>query len=324
MSRDLLTVVMYHYTRPLVDSAWPRLKALELDRFHGQLDWLQENYTPITGEMLQKALKGQADLPPMPCLLTFDDGYSDHYRYAFPALRARGMSGLFFAPFSSLCQGQVLEVNKIQFTLAALDNPCDLAEDLDDMLRARGFDIGALHQSHLTPNRLDDAKVAYAKRLLQHALPPELRSELVNALFKAHVTSDEAAFARELYLTPSQAREMRAGGMEFGGHGDLHLWHGQSTAAELQREITGSEQALKAIGAPIRDGYYCYPFGSQNQATLDLVKATGFSIGFTTEPTLCDIATTDPLRIARLDTNDLPHSPGATSAWPQRAKETTQ
>ena len=37
-----------------------------------------------------------AELPPNPVILTFDDGYAEHYNYVFPLLRDFGMTGTFF------------------------------------------------------------------------------------------------------------------------------------------------------------------------------------------------------------------------------------
>jgi len=303
-----LTVVMYHYVRPLAGSAFPRLKALDLADFRGQLDWLAGHHRMITLDEFRAARTGAA-LPPGACLLTFDDGYLDHYSHVFPLLVDRGIPGLFFAPYQSLIQRRVLEVNKIQMVLASLARPEALAEELDALLRTDGrADVAALRAAHFLPNRYDGAEVAYAKRLLQHALPADLRKWAVDGLFQTHVSTDEAGFAEDLYLTPDQAREMRAAGMEFGGHGSRHLWHGQCSPADLAAEVAGSVAALQAIGAPVRDGFYCYPFGSEGPAVRRAVGQAGFAHSFTTVPAVCDLAVADGLALPRLDTNDLPKS----------------
>ncbi len=319
MTQTTLTTVMYHYVRPVADSDYPRLKALELKAFLGQLDHLQAHYAMITPKTLQDAITEDTPLPPRACLLTFDDGYSDHYAHVFPALRDRGLSGLFFAPRSSLDNRRLLDVNRVQFTLASHPNPEALADEIDALLiAAESADPRSLRAEHFKPNRFDTANVAYVKRLLQHALPAALRSEITRELFRRHVTEDEASFADALYLTPDQAREMRAAGMEFGGHGDLHLWHGQSMEKELDREINGAVAALEAIGAPVNGGFYCYPFGSENDQVRHKIKAAGFKIGFTVVPDIWSL-TGDPLQIPRLDTNDLPHTVTPDCPWLLRA-----
>lgn len=304
--RPRLTTVMYHYVRPLAESAFPRLKALELRDFLTQLDYLQKHYTILSVEEFSAVLTGCVSLPERACLLTFDDGYSDHYRHVFPHLVDRGLGGFFFAPKSSLIDRRMLEVNRIQFTLASHPHPEALADDVDAMIAAKGLDPAPLRTQHFGPNRFDGPEVAYVKRLLQNALPARLRSEVTAALFAGHVTADETGFTEDLYLSAEQAREMRANGMEFGGHGDLHLWHGLSSPEELSREVSGAVQALQAIGAPVEGGFYCYPYGSVTPSVREAVSAAGFRAGFTVEPALWTSGA-DPLGIPRLDTNDLPH-----------------
>jgi len=42
-----LTIVMYHYVRPINDSKFPGIKGLELDGFKRQLDYLKENFNIV-------------------------------------------------------------------------------------------------------------------------------------------------------------------------------------------------------------------------------------------------------------------------------------
>ena len=119
MSRKV-TIVMYHYVRDLEHSRFPAIKGLSVERFCRQLDYIQAHYTPIAAEDLIGALSpAKKELPTNPILLTFDDGYSDHFANVFPLLDARGIQGCFFPPAQSVLEHKVLDVNKIQFILAA-------------------------------------------------------------------------------------------------------------------------------------------------------------------------------------------------------------
>jgi hypothetical protein len=54
----------------------------------------------------------------------------------------------------------------------------------------------------------------------------------------------------------------------------------------------------------------CYPFGSYDATTLDLLRQRGCALGLTTRVDLAsDLAR--PLELPRLDTNDLPTSASA-------------
>lgn len=65
--------------------------------FRQHLQYLRdEGYTTISLYDLDAALVAGAPLPAKPVILTFDDGYADHYTNAFPLLREFGMTGTFF------------------------------------------------------------------------------------------------------------------------------------------------------------------------------------------------------------------------------------
>ena len=123
MSLGTVTIVMYHYVRPIATSAWPRIKGLEFSRFQGQLDYIQSYYNPISMEHLVAAAAGAEELPVKPILLTFDDGYSDHYLYAYKELSARRIPGTFFVPACSMIDRKILDVNRIHYILAAVEDP---------------------------------------------------------------------------------------------------------------------------------------------------------------------------------------------------------
>jgi len=310
-----LTTVMYHYVRPLAQSAYPRLKALELDDFVGQLDHLCANYNVLSPRVFQDIMTTGQKLPDRACLLTFDDGYIDHYAYVFPHLVDRGLAGYFFAPRSSLVDRQLLDVNRIQFTLAAHSDPNALADELDRLLLEQGLgDPEALRAQHFLPNRYDGPDVGYIKRVLQHGLSEHARDAVTRQLFARHVSNDEAGFADGLYLTAQHAKTMIAEGMVFGGHGDKHLWHELCDAPSLIGEIAGSVATLGAVDHPTTGAAYCYPYGSTNDKVCDAAAAAGFSFGFTVVPDVWQL-NGDQMRISRLDTNDLPHAPDKSCAW---------
>ena len=53
-----LTIIMYHYVRPIKVSSFPGIKGLELKAFCRQLDYLEENYRIVsTEEVIEACLK---------------------------------------------------------------------------------------------------------------------------------------------------------------------------------------------------------------------------------------------------------------------------
>jgi peptidoglycan/xylan/chitin deacetylase (PgdA/CDA1 family) len=92
-------ILMYHYISDPPSNADAIRRDLSVGpaRFEAHLAYLrQAGYHTITMRQLSYALSGQAILPPKPILLTFDDGYRDHYENAFPLLQKYGDTGVFF------------------------------------------------------------------------------------------------------------------------------------------------------------------------------------------------------------------------------------
>ena len=58
-----LTVIMYHYVRPIADSQYPRIKGLEVKDFEGQLDYLQRHYNLTSMQDVLDAASGAKPLP---------------------------------------------------------------------------------------------------------------------------------------------------------------------------------------------------------------------------------------------------------------------
>ncbi len=323
-----LTIVMYHYVRNLRRSRYPRLKALDLPAFRGQLDYFARHYTPVRMEAVLAHAHGVlADLPPRPLLLTFDDGYREHVEEVTPLLAERGMQGAFFPPAAAIERAEVLDVNKIQFILAAIDDPASLAGALLDRVDAESGRTELPSRDELVaaygaPNRYDSGAVTLFKRLLQHGLPQHLRTTIVGELFAAVVTRDEAAFARELYVTEPELRQMIDAGMYVGSHGYSHCWLNTVNADRQQDEVERALRFLERIGAPTSAWVMCYPFGGHDQSVVEVVRSRGCALGLTTTVGIAELSPGALWTLPRLDTNDFPRDGDAPLAeWTRRVIE---
>ena len=253
-----LTIVAYHYVRDAVATAFPSIKGLPVADFQGQLDYLQRHYTVVGQQEVAAALAGEGELPPNPVLLTFDDGYVDHFVSVLPMLSQRGLQGLFFPAAKPVREGSVLDVNKVHFVLGAVADSEILVQAVRDAVeenRARFglHPVDAYWREYARASRFDPAEVTFVKRMLQKGLPEALRRQLLDSLFRTHVSADEAAFAGELYMSPDQLKTLVASGMYVGCHGYAHHWMDRQTPDAQRREITRSLDFLSSIGAPTTD-----------------------------------------------------------------------
>jgi peptidoglycan/xylan/chitin deacetylase (PgdA/CDA1 family) len=307
-----VTIVMYHYVRELERSRFPGIKGLSLEKFRRQLDYIQSRYTPVSAEDLMEAKSSpKSDLPPRAILLTFDDGYSDHFASVFPLLSARGIRACFFPPAQAILDHVVLDVNKLHFILAVAPDAEQLLKDVFRMLEEfrSGHAIKTKEeyfQSVQESHRYDKHEVIVLKRLLQRELPAGIRQEIVRRLFAKYVTSDEAAFACELYMSVDQIACLRQHGMHIGSHGDTHAWLNHIPPASQALEVDRSLDFLQEVGARNGNWTICYPYGGFNDSLLQLLRVRDCQLGFTVEPRVADLDADDRLTLPRIDTNDLP------------------
>lgn len=325
MTASPLTIVMYHYVRDLRRSRYPEIKALSLEDFEGQVEYVKKHYNVIGGQDLMNAVDGSAPLPPRPLLLTFDDGYLDHFTGVFPVLEREKLPACFFPPARCILEHNVLDVNKIHFILASTPDKRALADhvmsEIDRHRGACGLAPAASYWEKLgKPGRFDPAEVVFCKRALQRELPPDLRRSITNELFRRLVSTDEAAFSQELYMTPDQIRLLNRHGMSIGSHGHNHLWLGTLTRPQQEEEIDRSLDFLKSVGVDTRRWIMCYPYGSWNDSLLSVLKSRNCVAGLTTEVGLARPGEHNPLVLPRLDTNDLPKNADAPeNEWTARA-----
>jgi len=305
-----LTIVMYHYVRPILESKFPSIKGLEVNGFKRQLDYLESEFDIVSTEDVIASVKNAKKLPRKACWLTFDDGYKDHFKYVFPELKERGIQGSFFPPRVAIQGNKVLDVNSIHHILASCDNLSKLRNRLDQLCRdasISSLELDRLWGEYGVANRFDDEVTIYIKRMLQHALPEELRNAITSKFFEECVGVSQSTFSKELYMSTSELTQLVNEGMYVGSHGSQHYWLDRISPQDQQIDIKESLAFLEEVGAPTKDWVMCYPYGAFNDDTLSVLRSLGAAVGLTTEVRQANLSADDSLTLPRFDTNDFPH-----------------
>jgi hypothetical protein len=108
---------MFHYVREIKKSKFPNLKGLEFSDFKKQINYLLKNFNILSNEDFIEIIKTKKIPKKKSVLLTFDDGYIDHWKYVYPYLKEKKISGNFYPPVKVIENKKVLDVNKIHFIL---------------------------------------------------------------------------------------------------------------------------------------------------------------------------------------------------------------
>jgi peptidoglycan/xylan/chitin deacetylase (PgdA/CDA1 family) len=296
-----LTVMMYHYIRDPGDSAeqGSGIPGMSVRAFVAQLDTLSQQHTFVTWPDVRMALQEGTPLPGSACLLTFDDGICDHYLNVFKILRDRKLSGMFFV-LDRYKDERLVLAHKIHFLLTKLDLVGfreAIWEKLNPALRERFAHAEKQYQFQYPASSSDD-QINLLKAVLQRELSVELDT-LLSDLFEMHVGS-ESQIAHKYYLDLEQVREMRAGGMHFGGHSHSHPWFDWIDAAARTAEIEASAAWLQKFEPG--PWAFAYPYGGLSEDSPSLLKKHGFVAAFTTQT---QRRHQDPYFIGRLDGEEM-------------------
>ena len=310
-----LYVAMFHYTRDLANSRYPKIKGLDVELFKKQLDFFAANFNVVT---MEKVVETWASTPPLQglpdnaLLLTFDDGYIDNYLVAFPLLKQHNFQGSFFMPGKTFTENVLLDVNKIHFILASADNSKNLMDDVINEInrvRAEGrndFPTNEeLIEKYAKANRFDDKETVFVKRVLQTALPEDLRTEISSRLFIKYVGLAEDKFARELYMNRDQIKLMKDAGMFIGLHGYDHYWLGNLPVDKMQADIDKSLDVMRDF-IDSKSWVMNYPYGNCNEEVVRYIASKGCQLGLTTEVRVADVTKDNRFLLPRLDCNDFP------------------
>ena len=313
-----VTVVMYHYVRDLKNSRYPNIKGLDIEKFKKQIKFFKENYNFVKIEDLIEYYKNpkEKELPEKAILLTFDDGYKDHYTYVLPILLENNIQGSFYIPTKCFQDKKVLDVNKIHFILeSCIGEEERILKEIEEYLEKNkdsriSLSYNDYFKEYAVDSRFDKKEVIFIKRMLQVVLPEDYRKKLVDILFKKYVCTigdkiiSERAFWEELYLTPEQIQMMEKVGMHIGFHSHDHVWLNSLSKEEQEFQIKSSIDYFKEIGIKTEKMTLSYPYGGYNEESVELIKKYEIPLAFTTKVAIADLNKDENYALPRLDTND--------------------
>ena len=307
------TIVFYHYVRDVERTPFPGIRGLSVAGFAAQLDWLQARYDVVDGSTFERAVLAGAGFDRPTALLTFDDGFVDHYEHVFPLLHSRGLGGIFFLSGATLGEKPaLLNVHKTHFLLSQLGAD-RFTTEVSAALESEGVSTALQGgtANGTSPGRegiyrYDEAPDVRIKRILNYEAPYPVADRVLSKLFTNHV-GDAAAFARSLYLSAAQVREMAAGGMTFGFHTETHPVLSRLSLDAQRAELRHGPRLITDLTGQGTVSL-CYPYGfshTYNADTLRVLEESGYSMAFNTVRREAVIGREPRYELPRFDTRDV-------------------
>ncbi len=228
------------------------------NNFENQIKYLSENFEVTS---LDRALSD----PPnkLKVIITFDDGYVDNYRVAFPILKKYGLTAHFF-----------LATDYISSGLPIWD--WDLKLMLDHSKKNFDIDIGSKNFSRNLYIGKENVLLWELISSLKF-LRDEERSEIIKGI-KTQLEISEIDYSEDRCMNWEEIKTMKNQGMHFGSHGCSHTSFSFLSKEALQQEIVKSLNILdKELS--LKSKFLAFPFGSKadfNNEIINQVSNLGF------------------------------------------------
>lgn len=164
-----IPILMYHKVNPDPGTGGLGLR-VPPDKFEWQMKYLRKNgYETVSLEDVMDHFEKGKHLPDKPIVITFDDGYKDNYRFAYPIMKKYGYTGTIFVVSKAIGNTNFFDVEK---KLQPENKIMDWHEIRE--LAEAGFTIGAhtVDHPHLAevPPEVARHQIEESKRALEHGL----------------------------------------------------------------------------------------------------------------------------------------------------------
>jgi peptidoglycan/xylan/chitin deacetylase (PgdA/CDA1 family) len=223
------------------------------------------------------------------CAITFDDGWSDNYDYAFPILKKYKVPATIFLTANLISTKKtfwfenLLNIAKKSMEQGRQIEFIEYFRKLVPSWKARGLEIEQLYE-------LTDA----LKKLPSGDLDGIMHEACQELGISLDSNSD--------IMNWDQIREMSEHGVMFGSHGLNHCILTRLDTKNKTHEIVDSLTILKKAGIAVTP-FFSYPNGDWDDEALDIVRNAGYKGAVTTRLGLVD-SETNPHRINRIGVHE--------------------
>jgi len=264
------SILAYHRIAPIdVDSFILRDIIVDPEDFEKQIIYIKSNYNIISLHELLESNSQKNLFPAGSIAITFDDGYEDNYRYAFPILRKHDIPATIFV--STAFVGGICN-----FWWERLRNIAINASK--DSLSFRYDD----NEYNFTLNGKREKKIFFetVSGLLKQVTSSEA-DNLLNLLSGLLDVKDDGVYPRA--LSWADMKEMLEHNIDFGAHTHTHCLLSILGPDGLIEEVSAPKKIIeKNLSKEIFS--FAYPYGGNmdfNENTIKAVEGAGYKVALT-------------------------------------------
>ena len=243
-----------------------------------QLDWVGRRYRFASLDEIGRQVEmGRSSDRPL-AAVTFDDGYEDVYRNAFPLLSRKGIPAAVFAVTDHVGTDRPLAHDALYAQLLHGRNRLG-APGLASLLGDVGVVPGGGPSDPGRSLADDRGVLELTERLLATSSRAEVR-QLIEHL-REHAPLPDETLGDHGSMTWEMLREMHRAGFTVGSHTRSHRVLPNESRADVVSELAGAKRALERnLGAAVY--HLAYPDGQFSAAVVAAAATAGYRYAYTT------------------------------------------
>jgi peptidoglycan/xylan/chitin deacetylase (PgdA/CDA1 family) len=257
--RRVLMILNYHRVgnaqETPFDSGTFSCTAEQLD---SQIEYLKRHFQIATLEETLEMVSGRVGLSEPAVLITFDDGYIDHYQLVFPVLRRHGVQAVFFLPTAFVGTARLPWWDVIAYIVKHSRQ----ARICLDYPEPRSFD--------LVEGGVDRCLIHVLRVYKQPSMQDSNR--FLGELEEACECPRPAGDVERCFLSWDEARQMQQDGMAFGSHTHTHEILSKLPSKRQREEVCVSREILQHELRRDIDTL-AYPVGAPHTFSEDTIAA---------------------------------------------------
>ncbi len=308
-----MKAIMYHYIRNS-DKNFPFFRYLSIENFYKQLDFFEKNYgfvkfddflelcrEPFTHENF-KRIKGKI-------LLTFDDGFIDHFKFVMPELLKRNTFGLFFIPTGIYQRRKALDAHRIHYLIGRYEGK-ELMKIANSLLDENILEKVDFFKEKTYIKQDNDFYTSEFKKLFNYYIKYDFREALLDKIISLCGSNNEEIFSN-LYMSENELKIMHQNKMILGSHSVDHLVFSKLGEKEQINQITNSFDFLEKTLGGFYVKTFCYPYGGFHTFTAFTQKILNdvgcrFSFNVESRDATQDDIINKAQTLPRFDCNEFP------------------
>lgn len=247
------------------------LISASVKNFKEQMKYLAKNYNVISLE--EFLLTPKNNLKENTVIITFDDGYGDFYKNAYPILKKNKLPATVFLTTGFVGKKHVFWWDEIAFMIKHT--------------KKKRLELAGIGEINLGSEKSLNKLKAHLKRVADAQKKIDLKriSEQLKVKFPK----------KQLSLNWTEVREMAKNNISFGAHTVNHPILSKISEKEQEQEILASKRDIeKKLNKRIET--FCYPNGHKGdytEGTIRIIKKAGFKAAVTYHPGWADKSDND-------------------------------